>query len=146
MKWVKAAVFLLLNVLQLLVLALALMVFTSLIKGVPWYEPCGLQVLAIWTRIAPALVVLGLLLLLIGLILPISKLSRALPFLGAAALSLAITCHWKLLVILGVSATSALILSVIFVTIRDLIRSTRTTSPNQRFQPIGDPGSPQAEA
>ena len=136
MKTLKATIFVLLASLHLFVLSGGVMIFTSLFKWAPWYEPCGLQVLGIWTHVAPALCVIGVLLFLFGFFCRISILSRLLSFLAAGLLSLPMgIVEWlhqfhvrvpdRPFLVGGVVVSIALFVGVLVIAIIDLIRIVR---------------------
>ena len=117
--------YLLLNCAVFLIFAWSLLIFTSLVSSVSWYEPSGMQLLAIPVFSIPVLTIFGVALLLYGKWIGASILNRSLPFLGALLL-LVITFAgsgldgWKLIAGSVVCVVCAVL--VVITTIHDLYR------------------------
>jgi hypothetical protein len=95
-KNIKVVAFVVINLLYVGVLLWSLMVYTSLFKGVPWYEPCGTQFLGILFLSAPAFLILGISLFVLGKFIHIPFISKCLPLIAMAGLSLPITIDGSL--------------------------------------------------
>ena len=115
--------FFLLNASVLVVYAWSLMIFTSLVHSIPWYEPSGVQFLAILVLSVPGLLLLGIALLLYGKWIGASILNRSLPFIGAILLFVITLAGGSLdswMQVAGSVVCVALALLVAISTIRDL--------------------------
>lgn len=127
----KPVVFVVLNLLLVLVLLWSLMIYTSLFKGMPWYEPCGLQFLAILALSDPVFLIIGIALLILGRFFHISRLNKGIPFIAIAGLSLPILIDGSLSIITiftGSSIGVVLCLLIIAVTIKNLIHRRKAGS------------------
>ena len=152
MRMLKLSVFLLLAILHLIALGFGLLIYTSMFKWAPWFEPCGMQIFAIFTCIVPVLCLLGVLVVLLGLILPLSIPTRLAAFLGAGILSLPLGLAdgfggtlWHIsedaCFMLGVILNVALVLWVFGLTTRDVKRILRgaMTAPTKECMRRGKP-------
>lgn len=85
-KFIFATVFLL----MIGVLSWSLMIYSSLFKFLPWYEPCGMQFLGIFIISVPLLFLCGIAVLVLNRFIRISIMGRLLPFIAILTLSLPI--------------------------------------------------------
>ncbi len=89
-KIIKPFVLLGLTLLFILVVLWSMMIYTSLNKNLPWYEPCGMQFLAVWILSCPALIIIGCAQVVLAKSLNTSIWSRRLPFIASAGLAMPI--------------------------------------------------------
>lgn len=52
------------------------MIYTSLNKNLPWYEPCGMQFLVVLILYCPALIVVGIAQITLGKFVKMSKWTK----------------------------------------------------------------------
>lgn len=124
----KISLYLLFNLLLLLVLLWSLMIYTSLEKGLPWYEPCGMQFLVIFCMSDPAFLVLGIALFILGRFYRMRLFNKLLPFIAIAGLSLPILIDGSLsrsTLLAGTLIGAVLVFLVIAATIRNLLSQKR---------------------
>jgi hypothetical protein len=115
-----------LNLVLILVLLWSLMIYTSLFKGIPWYEPCGSQFLAILIISDPIFLVTGIALLILAKHYPISKLNKWLPFITIVGLSLPILIDGSLsktTLLTGTAIGVMLLLLIIVAVVKRLVSS-----------------------
>ncbi len=120
----KSFIFVILNLAFLFVLLWSLMIYTSLFKNMPWYEPCGMQFLVIFLISDPAFLIIGVALLILGRFYRISRSNRWFPFIAIAALSVPILIDGSLspiTLLIGTSLGTVLCFLIIISTIRNLI-------------------------
>jgi len=79
-----------LNLVVFLCLLWSLMIYSSLFKGLPWYEPSGMQFLVVLAVSVPVFLITGIVLVILRKTLVVSKWNVSLPFLAAVGLSLPI--------------------------------------------------------
>jgi hypothetical protein len=79
-----------LNLVVFLCVLWSLMIYSSLFKGLPWYEPSGMQFLIVLAISDPVFLITGVVLLILRKTLVLSKWNVGLPFLAAVGLSLPI--------------------------------------------------------
>jgi hypothetical protein len=109
-----------LNLVVLLCLLWTLMIYSSLFKGLPWYEPSGMQFLVVLGISVPAFLITGIILLILRRTLAISKWNVSLPFLAAVGLSLPILIDGSLSrgmqisgIVIGIALGIALLLTTV---------------------------------
>lgn len=83
--------YVLINLLFVLTTLWSLMIYTSLMsEKLPWYEPCGMQFLAILIFSCPIFLIIGIIQLIFGKFIAISKWVKLSPFIGCAGMGLPI--------------------------------------------------------
>ncbi|GEM_PF-3587946 len=119
----RSFVFVVLNLLSVLVLLWSLIIYTSLFKIMPWYEPCGMQFLAIFMVFDPAFLIIGISLFVLGRFFHISTLNKWLPFMAIGGLSLPIIPGGLTIIpiLIGTSIGIVLCVLTIVTTIRSLV-------------------------
>ncbi|MBA3052371.1 hypothetical protein KKF70_03150 [bacterium] len=120
----KSFVFVVLNLLSVLVLLSALVIYTSLFKIMPWYEPCGMQFLAIFMVFDPAFLIIGISLLVLDRFFHISRLNKWLPFIAIIGISLPVFLDGSIsitTILFGTSIGIVLCVLTIATTIRSLV-------------------------
>lgn len=105
---------------EILTLIMALMVYTSLNKSVPWYESSGAQFLAIPMIVIPILIVIGLLLYLLGRKYNIETINKRMPFYSAIVIFLPIATGSlnRIFIGIGVCISITLIIANFYLLVR----------------------------
>jgi len=117
----KSFIFVILNLLSVLVLLSSLVIYTSLFKIMPWYEPCGMQFYLIFMPFDPAFLIIGISLFILGRFFHMSTLNKWLPFMAIIGLSLPIMFGIKIIsILIGTSICIVLCVLTIVTTIRSL--------------------------
>ncbi len=89
MKYLKPLIYILLTLAFLWSCWFSFTIYTSLLsKRLPWYEPCGLQFLAILTVSCPVMYGIGMAYLVLGRFVPINRATKILPFATATVIGL----------------------------------------------------------
>jgi hypothetical protein len=86
----KKITYMILNIVMICVLVFSLMIYTSLCKSLPWYDPCGTQFLAIIIISAPVLLIIGIILVFLDKKYTLQKINLILPFYALAGICLPI--------------------------------------------------------
>ncbi len=105
------------------------MIYTSLFKQSPWYEPCGMQFLAILIVSCPFLVMIGIGQIILGKFISISNAAKAFPFLACAGLGFPVLADGSLgtgMQIAGLVIGGGIIIIAIALVTHDLLRLRRT--------------------
>ncbi|MGB2929476.1 MAG: hypothetical protein WBB70_11230 [Desulfobacterales bacterium] len=105
-------------------------IYTSLMsKKLPWYEPCGMQFLAILVISCPAMVMTGISYIVLGRFMRVGKPTKILPFATAVAIASLIFIDGSLGSGMQITGTAfcvmAAISSMIF-GINDLIKGSKS--------------------
>lgn len=87
---IESVTYTILTLFQIMILGLALMIYTSFNKNLPWYESCGTQFLVIPMICVPLLLLVGVGLKFLSEKYSISSLNIKLPFYAAAGIFLPI--------------------------------------------------------
>ncbi len=127
-KIIKPSIFIVLNLSSLAVLLWSLMIYTSLFKGIPWYEPCGMQFLAILILSDPVFLILGIALFILGKFIPISLINKSLPLMAIAGLSLPILIGGglsKTTLLIGTTIGMIILVLTIVSTVKDFISQNK---------------------
>jgi len=130
----KAFIYIALNLLLLLILSWSLMTYTSLFKGSPWYEPCGMQFLVIFILFDPAFLTIGIALHILGKYYHVSKLNKWLPFIAIVGLSLPIFGPLNTGIWIGLPVNVILFLLVIVEVILNLVRLKKQTQAKEQLK------------
>lgn len=112
----------------LLVVLWSMMIYTSLNKNLSWYDPCGMQFLAVLILSCPALIIIGCAQNFLCRSLNISSWSRRLPFVTCAGLALPILFDGglgKIMQIIGTVICVTSIIAVIYLAVIDVKRIIR---------------------
>lgn len=109
---IKKISYLLLNFIMLLTLGFSLMIYTSLHKGLPWYDGCGMQFLIILILLVPVLLGVGFGFIMLNRIYSISGFNKRLPFYCLVGILLPILIDGSLSIIMTTTGT---FLSIIFI-------------------------------
>ena len=125
-KRLKVILYVLINLFFILSVFLSLTIYTSLMsEKLSWYEPCGMQFLAVVFILCPTFLIIGILQLILGRFMAISKWSKLSPFICLGGMGLPIFLDGSLglaMQITGILAgIVAITMTIIFVTI-DLLR------------------------
>ena len=125
-----------LNVFLVVVILWSVMIYTSLMsKRLPWYEPCGMQFLAILVLSCPALIGIGIGELILGKFISISKRLRFLPFLCCLGMGLPILVDGGLGIIMQMFGTTVGLTTAILVILFTVIDTKRIIKiSNQSLQ------------
>jgi hypothetical protein len=84
----KQILFVVFNLINLLAIIFSLWLYSSLIWWIPWYEPCGLQLLGILKFSLPTFLIVGISMFVLGFFLKMSLFNRFLPFISGTILGL----------------------------------------------------------
>ena len=117
---IKSIIYSVLNLFQIMVLGLALMIYTSLNKNLPWHDSCGMQFLIIPMIFVPALLVIGVGLIFLCKKYNINKLNIKLPFYSAVLIFIPIldgSLNRVLIAIGGWICVAPIIVTIYFVII-----------------------------
>ena len=116
-----------LSLLFILVVLWSMMIYTSLNKNLPWYEPCGMQFLAVLILSCPALIIIGCTQIVLAKALNTSIWTRILPFITCAGLALPILLEdglGKTMQIIGTLFCAVSILGAVYLVVKDMKRIT----------------------
>jgi hypothetical protein len=90
------------------------MIYTSLMsESLPWYEPCGMQFLAILVISCPAMILIGIGELILGRFVSLSRTSKTLPFCTAAVLGLLVFADGSLGFVMQIAGATTSIIAAI---------------------------------
>jgi len=128
----KMILYVVFNLLLLWALLGSLMIYTSTIEGLPWYEPCGMQFLIIFIFFAPAFLAIGAVLFILSKYYHISRLSKSLPFIAAAGLSLPLFGPLNRGISIGLPINIALCLLVVAATVMNLMHGKNSHPPQSK--------------
>jgi len=123
-KTSKQIIFITLSLFSLVFSLGSLMIYTSLFKGVPWYESCGLQFLGIFLWSDPGFLILGIALFILGRFIRISLFNRVLPLIAIVCLSLPILIDESLsriTLLIGAAIGIIIFVATIVSTVKNLI-------------------------
>ncbi len=122
----KIILYITLNISLILVILWSLMIYTSLMsEKLPWYEPCGMQFLVILIISLPLFITIGVLEILLGKFMPISKTMKLLPFITGVGMALLVLVCGSLRFWMQITGTLIGLVSIlvtIIYTIKDLTK------------------------
>lgn len=78
---IKLVLLIAFNIVILIVVVHALTIYTSLIPGLPWFDPCGMQFIVLWFLHFRAFLFIGVISIFFGRFFGMSLLPRFLPFM-----------------------------------------------------------------
>ena len=78
----KLKMLILLNYLLLLVLLLSSIMYTSLVKWLPWYDDTGGGFIVLLIILVPAFIILGIAVFILGRFFNVSKINKGFPFIA----------------------------------------------------------------
>jgi L-cysteine desulfidase len=130
MKYLKPSIYILLTLAFLWSCWFSFTIYTSLLsERLPWYEPCGLQFLAILTVSCPVMYGVGMAYLVLGRFMPINSATKILPFATATVIGLLAFGPLSFAMQIAGTICSALAAVLVVVcAVTDLARSTSEQS------------------